>query len=600
MKTVLIPNPVLERGRPQPYVPLGILSLATVLKNDGFDVEIVDVNALCDEPTYRETAEVIVAAKPDVVGFSTWCNYYLDLIKVAEVLHRELPGVKILFGGVQATHTDRQTVEAFPQVDVVARGECDLTISDIISSIHDPDKLSKVPGVTFMHRGTLVSTPGQGPVKNLDCLPLPDYGLLPSLDRVERVGVEVGRGCPFKCGYCVSKSLAEGRFRQRSIEGILTTVKTVVANHGRSAFRFEHDMLTLNRKWLLALCDALEREKLSISWECFSRIDTIDDEMIERMAATGCDFIYFGIETGSARMQKVLNKRLKPDRAPSVIRRVCDRGIRSGSGFILGFPQEQLPDVLQTMRIMLEVSFAGEKGLSHVFTWLLVPFPGSPLFEEYKDKLALDRHLSNFSVSPATLVDFESVRKYPQVFPTLYHYVPEHLDRDLFVRIVYFMMNLLCLRYTAFALLKDERLGYPEALLDRIGMLPIPDGNIYHHIGTAESLKSVCGFINETVVERGFEEHYIRDLSEYDMAVRALEIQEDNQCAALTRRFSHDVLAFVKEVRSNGYRRLPSVVALKDHSVLLKRLSPDAIQCMVLPDAFAGSDLPLRFGTARW
>ncbi len=597
MKTVLIPNPVLERRRPQTYVPLGILSLATVLKTDGFDVEIVDINAECKDPSFSETADLIAAAKPDVVGFSTWCNYYLDLIKVADVLHRKLPGVKILFGGVQATHTDRRTVEAFPQIDVVARGECDLTISEIISSIHDPDKLRKVPGVTFMHRGTLITNPGQGPVEDLDSLPLPDYNLLPALDRVERVGVEVGRGCPFKCGYCVSKSLGEGRFRQRGLDNIITTVKSVMETHGKRAFRFEHDMLTLNRKWLLSLCDALERENLGITWECFSRIDTIDEEMMERMAGTGCNFIYFGIETGSPRMQKILKKRLKLDSAPSIIRQVCDHNIRSGSGFILGFPQEQQEDVVQTMRMMLEVSFAGEKHLSDIFTWLLVPFPGSPLFDEYGDRLALDEHLSNFSVSPATLVDFETVKKYPQVFPTLYHYIPEHLDRDFFVRVAYLMINLLCLRYTGFVLLKDERLGYPESLLDRLGELPMPNGNIYHHMANEKSLHAVSQFIVETVAELGFEDHYIRDLSAYDEAVMALELPEDNQGAALTRRFSHDVLAFIKESRSDGYRHLPGEVAVKDHSVLLRKVSQGAIECMVLPAAFAGSGLPLKFGS---
>ena len=130
---------------------------------------------------------------------------------------RELPDVKILFGGVQATHTDLETVGTFPQVDVVARGECDHTISEIISTIHDPDKLRRVRGVTFMGRGTPIRTPDQGPVRDLDTLPLPDYSLLTSMSEIERVGVDVGRGCPFRCGYCVSNSLGEGKFRQRSV-----------------------------------------------------------------------------------------------------------------------------------------------------------------------------------------------------------------------------------------------------------------------------------------------------------------------------------------------------------------------------------------------
>ena len=138
---------------------------------------------------------------------------------------------------------------------------------------------------------------------------------------------------------------------------------------------------------------------------------------MERMSAAGCNYIYFGIETGSPRMQKLLNKRLRPDRAPSVIRKVCDLGMVAASGFIFGFPQEKMSDIAQTMRLMLEIYFSGQTG--HFVTylaWLLVPFPGSPLFEKYQRQLALDGHLSNFAVSPATLVDLEFAKNHPEVF----------------------------------------------------------------------------------------------------------------------------------------------------------------------------------------
>ena len=351
---------------------------APSLRNDGFDVQILDVNEICEDATYRQMPEAIVASEPDIVGFSTWCNYYLDLIRVAGIVHDRVPHAKIIFGGVQATHTDRETVEAFRQIDVVARGECDHTISRIISSINEPDKLRHVPGVTFMRHGACIKTPDQGPVKDMDKLPMPDYSLLPFMSKIDRVGIDVGRGCPFRCGYCVSNSLGQGKFRLRSVEKVVTIVKSLVEDYHKSWFRFEHDMLTLNRKWLLELCDALEREKLNIAWECFSRIDTIDDEMIERMAAVGCCHIYFGIESGSPRMQKLLNKRLKLGGARSIIRKVCEAGMVARTGFIVGFPQERSTDIAQTMRLALDVSFCSDRGLSITSIWLLVPSRAVP------------------------------------------------------------------------------------------------------------------------------------------------------------------------------------------------------------------------------
>jgi len=598
MKIVFIPNPVLEDGRPRPYVPLGILALATVLRKDGFNAEILDINAICVDPSLQGMTEAIVAAKPDVVGFSTWCNYYLDLVKTAKRVRERLRDVKILFGGVQATHTDRETIEAFPQVDVVARGECDHTISEIISSLHDPDRLSKVRGVTFKSRGTLIRTPNQGPVRDLDTLPLPDYSLLTSMSEIDRVGVDVGRGCPFRCGYCVSNSLGEGKFRQRSVENVVRLVKKVKEDYGKSHFRFEHDMLTLNRKWLLDLCDSLDREQLDITWECFSRIDTIDEEMMERMAAAGCNYIYFGIETGSPRMQKLLNKRLSLDRAPSVIRKVCDLGMVAASGFIFGFPQEKMSDITQTMRMMLEIYFSGQTGISNIFTWLLVPFPGSPLFEKYQDQLALDGHLSNFAASPATLVDLEFAKDHPELFSSFYHFVPEHVPRNIFVKVVHLMKNMLCLKYTAFALLKDPQLGFPESLMSRITESWLPDGNIFSHIGSPESLAQVSGFIAKAINGLGFEDHYIHDLMAYDLAFNSLLSKDVREGSTLTRNFSHDVMAFIREIRSNGFRDLPDNVPQRECATVFRKLQDDDVDCIELPAVFNTSQSNLRFGTA--
>jgi radical SAM superfamily enzyme YgiQ (UPF0313 family) len=586
MKVLLIPNPVIESGRPKPYVPLGILSLATVLKNDGFQVQILDVNEICEDASYRAMPEAICACEPDIVGFSTWCNYYLDVIKAAATVRKKLPNVKIMFGGVQATHTDRETLEAFPQIDVVARGESEHTISEIVDSIHDPDKLRNVPGVTFMYRGDLIKSPNQGPVKDLDKLPFPDYSLLPSMDKIDRVGIDVGRGCPFKCGYCVSNSLGEGKFRQRSVANVVTIVKKIIADYGKTNFRFEHDMLTLNRKWLIQLCDSLEREKLNVQWECFSRIDTIDAEMIERMAAAGCSYIYFGIETGSPRMQKLLNKRLKLSSAPSVIRKVCDAEISCSSGFIFGFPQEHKADIAQTMRLILEISCCSDKGLSETMVWLLVPFAGSPLFDKFGQHLGIDEHLSNFAVSSATLVDLEFARKYPQVFSTLNHFKTKHVSRDIFVRVVHLMGNLDCLRYTGFALLRDSRLGYPESLLDRIEELPLPAGNIFHCARLHQPLAAVADFIAKTVNRLGFKDHYIHDLIKFDLAWHTVDTDEITDEQTLVEEFSHDVLAFIREARAGRFRYLPETRNDTPCSVLFRKRCIDGVQAVKLPEVF--------------
>jgi radical SAM superfamily enzyme YgiQ (UPF0313 family) len=586
MKVLLIPNPVLEEGRPKSYVPLGILSLATVLHQDGFNVEILDINSISSDPTFRSIPDAIIEHNPDVVGFSAWCNFYFDLIKFAQIVKEQIPHVKILFGGVQASNVDRETIEVFPQVDVVVRGECDHTISRIVTSLDDPAALLKLPGLTFRHVGKAVRTPDASPVRDLNDLPLPNYGLFPSIGLSDYIPIDVGRGCPFRCSYCVSNKMAEGKFRQRSVESVIKIVRTVIAEFGAKRLRFEHDLLTLNRKWILELCDALIQEKLVKPWSCFSRIDTVDDEILSKMSEAGCDQIFYGVETGSPRMQRILNKRLKLDKAPKVVRKSCELGIHSTCGFIVGFPQEQMEDAAQTMRLMLELYFAGDRDQVELHLRLLVPFPGSPLYENYGHSLAIDQHLSDFSVYPTTPVDMEFIKKFPQVFPTLYHFIPEHIDRELFVRVTYLMLNLLHMRYTSFLLLRDSKCGFPEGLLERITDLEIPTDNIFNHLGYSQSLLAVSAFIRQVVNDLGLKAHPIHDFMKFDLAWHAVGTSEFPDEQMRVEEFSHDVMGFIAEAKGGRFRYLPEIRNETPCSVLFRKHGTKDVQAVKLPEVF--------------
>lgn len=589
MKILLIPNPVLEKRRPAPYVPLGLLSLATVLHKDGFNVEILDINSLSSDPTFRDVPDAILGRNPDVVGFSTWCNFYFDLIKFAGIVKERRPHVKVLFGGVQASNVDSETIEVFPQVDVVVRGECDHTISRTMAALGDPRAMREVPGLTFRDAGQTVRTPDSRPVPDLNSLPLPDYSLFPFTASLEQISIDVGRGCPFRCSYCVSNKMAEGCFRQRSVNNVIKIVKTLVADFKAKKLRFEHDLLTLNRRWILDLCDALMQEKLDVQWSCFSRIDTVDDEILSRMTEAGCNRIFFGIETGSQRMQKVLNKNLKLDRAPGVVRKACELGVLAAGGFIVGFPQERSDDVAETMRLMLELYFAGDRDEVELFLRLLVPFPGSPMYAEYGNSLALDQHLSDFSVYPSTPVDMEFIKNYPQIFSTLYHYVPEHHDREFFVRVTYLMLNLLHMRHTAFWLLRDVKLGFPESLLERIAALELPSDNIFSHLGDAQSMLAVSAFVGQVLDELGLETHPVHDFIKFDLAWHEVGTTEIPDKQMRVEEFSYDVMGFIAEAKAGRFRYLPEMRNETPYSVLFRKYGTKEVQAVKLPDVFRGT-----------
>ena len=312
----------------------------------------------------------------------------------------------------------------------------------------------------------------------------------------------------------------------------------------------------------------------------------MDDEILSKMSEAGCDQIFYGVETGSPRMQRTLNKKLKLDKAPEVVRKSCDLCIRSTCGFIVGFPQERMEDLAQTMRLMLELYFAGDRDLVELHLRLLVPFPGSPLYQEYGNSLAIDHHLSDFSVYPSTAVDMEFIEKFPQVFSTLYHYIPEHLDREVFVRVTYLMLNLLHLRHTAFLLLRDSRLGFPESLLERIADLKLPSDNIFSHLGDTQSLLAVSALIRRVVNELGLETHPIHDFMKFDLAWHEVGTAEIPDQQMRVEEFSHDVMGFIAEAKASRFRYLPETRNDTPCSVLFRKHGTREVQAVKLPEVF--------------
>ena len=158
------------------------------------------------------------------------------------------------------------------------------------------------------------------------------------------------------------------------------------------------------------------------------------------------------------------------------------------------------------------------------------------------------------------------------------------------------MMNLVFLRYTSFALLKDSELGYPESLLERIGDLDLPEANIFNLIASTESLISISDFITRSLNLLEHPDHYIHDLIKFDLAFNKPELSDDGSESTVVESFSFDVTAFIKEIRADRYRRLPGNLIREPCSVLFRKRLEDAVDYMKLPTVFRAKGSNLHFG----
>src|ERR1035437_5100908 len=311
------------------HAPIGILTLAAVLEQRGIVPRIVNLNRLYYE--YLRGAEntidfcAFVARKLesepfDVFGFGTICSTYPLTIRIAREVKRAHPETAIVLGGPQASAVDVQTLRAFGFVAFVVRGEAEKTCPQLLSALPGDGRLDLIPGITFRRRGEVIRNPDAPVILDLDELPMPAFHLYPELKDCHYVPLELGRGCPFGCTFCSTNDFFRRRFRLKSPQRVVEQMRWIRQVYGIDRFDLIHDMFTVDRKRVAAFCEALLACGEQVQWGCSARTDCVDDELIALMARAGCRKIFFGVEPGSGRLQRLIGKNLDLPRAAATIR----------------------------------------------------------------------------------------------------------------------------------------------------------------------------------------------------------------------------------------------------------------------------------------
>ena len=413
MKVLLIDPPFYRLiGFYNRYFPLGLVSVGTVLKEAGHDVVVHDADtnenpcamdyarlpdhyrrylaSFQDEnhPVWQEVRRTIQQFRPDVVGISIWTAYAASAFHVAGISKAIDPACPVIMGGPHATVKADEVLSICPDVDYVIRGEGENTAVELVRAIADcglriadssrgnNPQLEAIQGISFRADGVIKHNPGRERIKNLDELPVPDRSLLKNevTYSSEDMGlVMTSRGCPFSCSFCVTETR---QVRYRSIEHVLAEIRDVKAAYGTTQFSFKDDSFTVNKKRVAEFCAALVRENLHIGWECNTRVDLVNEEMLRDMKRAGCNSIKVGIESGSETELARMNKGITLDqarRAAALFRKV---GIHWTGYFLMGTPGETLKDIYRTLDFMYEIrpDFAS--------IGVYEPFPGTAMFEE--------------------------------------------------------------------------------------------------------------------------------------------------------------------------------------------------------------------------
>jgi radical SAM superfamily enzyme YgiQ (UPF0313 family) len=429
----------------------GLLSLGTILKGKGYEVEIVDFNRLVRTGEIPEgksgemvnkMCDYLTDKKPAVIGFNTICAFYPNSILLAGLVKKKYPSVKIVFGGPQASSCPVETLTSFDWIDMIAIGESELNILNIIEALTGKASLESVPGIAYRKDGRIFQNPQADLIRDLDSLPFPDYSLIPHIKSITEMSVDVGRGCPFSCKFCSTKTFWKKKFRLKSVTRIIQEMDQLNNEYGFKHFTFLHDHFTVNKKTIIDFCNSLKADGKIYTWECFSRADTLDKEMIQLMKSAGCTKILIGIETGSAHMQQLIGKKLDLPSAWEVIKEITRNNIKVKLSFIYGFPEEEERDLIQTLDLIRRSVVSG---VDDVSLYPFVLLNGAEYYDRYKDDLVhmetVNSFVDDFNIEETT----QLIRNHPELFPNYFTFPSSFFEKykylDVFISFYSFLQR---------------------------------------------------------------------------------------------------------------------------------------------------------------
>ena len=411
-----------------------LAQMAALLMPD-YTVEIIDANAL--RMSWLEFEAKLKELRP---------RFYLTQVTAPTLtndmygafLARSLGAITIAFG-THVTPMPRETLEQFPALDFVLRGEPELTLRELMDTIMAanglfkqqdgkllhangqptdetghladmmkdadplwspawavesagapllddrmrvaPSHLASVRGLAWRHSGEITVNGDRPFIRNLDDLPIPAHHLLP-IDKYRIPAIKgpytfivTSRGCTAGCKYCIKHVSYQYSIRLRSPENIIAELR-VLKDLGIKHVHMYADLFTVSREQVMQLCQLMIQENLGLTWTCNSRVDYVDEAMLQLMGKSGCTYISWGIESANEQILKRAAKGYRLEQAPRALKWAHQAGIKNWGYFIIGLPGETEETIQQTIKFSKELPL--DIALFHV----AAPYPGTPFFFE--------------------------------------------------------------------------------------------------------------------------------------------------------------------------------------------------------------------------
>ena len=363
--------------RKEPYIsllPCGLCYLHSALKEAGINSRLANLSAWPD----KAIRTLINDTKPSVIAISQWTHNRIASLELARLVRRIHPHCLIVFGGGHATFQYEEVLMAETPVDLVVRGEGEQTLLEVVRRYERGETWRSVNGIAYRSESGVVVTPDRELLTNLDELPFASSRLEDSFGvdlELQAEFIITARGCPSSCSFCSSPAFWRRKVRYRSPEHIVREILEIRKRFGLIYFSLRDDTFTANRDRTIEFCRLLIERKAYVVWNCQSRVNTLDEELLIWMKRAGCECVQLGVESGSPRILELLNKKITPVQVENVAHLIKHVGINLSVYMISDIPGETEQDRSASMALLKRI--LPDDG----YVSPLAYYPGTKLFE---------------------------------------------------------------------------------------------------------------------------------------------------------------------------------------------------------------------------
>lgn len=397
MKLLLINPPYKEVYTKVPTVagknqPLNLACLAAYLREKGIKVSILDAEAL---EISLENLHKYIKKDFDVVGVGAVTPTLKNAAKVLEICKRINPDCKTLVGGSHITAIPIETMKLYPVIDYAIMGEGEITTLELLKALKKNKSVSKIKGLAYRKGKKIITNKPRPLMESIENLPLPAFDLLPmhlysppahhtslgeNILLKPFVIYHTGRGCPYQCTYCAAKLMWHRRVRHKSIKKVMEEIDILVNRFKIKNLEINDETFTVNKKRTLQFNSELKKRKYDLAYNCITRVDTVDKELLTSMKKAGCYFVRYGVESGNQKILDAMKKGITIKQIKDAFKITNKIKLTNSASFIIGYPGETRETINDTIKLSKQI----KPTLAYFF--VCIPIVGTDLYNEAKKR----------------------------------------------------------------------------------------------------------------------------------------------------------------------------------------------------------------------